>query len=196
MLDKIAKIISIVFEPFTVSFLALILVIAQLEVSFEAKVFWFVTAVVLGGLPPLIVLIYEKKIGKIHDWFMTNRLERRDVQFAWFFGSGLFSLVAIWFSAPRLLTALSITLFVLSLVITVATLYWKISVHMVGVSLFVMLLLLVFSASFLWAVVLIPLVAWARVRLKAHTLSQVTVGSIVTITVTLIVFNLFGLATF
>ncbi len=196
MLDKIAKLISIVFEPFTISFVALLLVICQLEISFEAKVFWFFTAVVLGGLPPLLVLVYEKKIGKIHDWFMTNRLERRDVQLAWFFGSGLFSLIAIWLSAPRLLIALSVTLVVLSLVITLATLYWKISVHMVGVSLFVMLLLLVFSASFLWAATLIPLVAWARVRLKAHTLSQVTVGSLVTIFITLLVFNLFGLATF
>ena len=87
---KIAKLLSIVFEPFSVSLLALALIVNRLELDFPTKIFWFVVAVVLGGVPPVAVLIYEKKIGKIHDWFMTNRLERRDVQLAWFFGSGLF----------------------------------------------------------------------------------------------------------
>ncbi len=195
-MTKFAKIISILFEPFSVSFLALLLVVNSLDISFNAKVFWFVFAVLLGGLPPLVVLIYEKRVGKIHDWFMTNRLERRDVQLAWFFGSALFLLFANYFSAPRLLMALSLTLLLLSLLITFATLFWKISVHMVGVSLFVLLLLLVFSANFLWLTILIPLVAWARVSLKAHTLTQVTVGSIVTILITYLVFSFFGLATF
>ncbi len=195
-MKKLAEVISVVFEPFTVSFLALLLVVNSLNISFSTKVFWFVSAVLLGGLPPLVVLIYEKRVGKIHDWFMTNRLERRDVQLAWFFGSALFLLFASYFSAPRLLMALSLTLLLLSLLITFATLFWKISVHMVGVSLFVLLLLLVFSANFLFLTVLIPLVAWARMTLKAHTLSQVTVGSIVTIIITYAVFSFFGLATF
>lgn len=193
---KLAKFLSIVFEPFTVSLLALLLVINSLNLDFTEKLFWFAAAVVLGGLPPVVVLLYEKKIGKIHDWFMTNRLERRDVLVAWFFGSALFLLFANYFSAPRLLMALSLTLLLLSLLITFATLFWKISVHMVGVSLFVLLLLLVFSANFLWLTILIPLVAWARMTLKAHTLTQVTVGSIVTIVITYVVFSFFGLATF
>lgn len=193
---KLAKIISVVFEPFSVSFVALFLIVLSLNLKLDEKIIWFSTAVLLGGLPPLLVLIYEKKTGKIHDWFMTNRLERRDVQLAWFFGSALFLVVAYLFTAPRLLLALATTLLLISLLITVATLYWKVSVHMVGVSLFVLLLLLVFSASFLWAASFIALVAWARVRLGAHTLSQVTVGSILTILITYAVFYTFGLATF
>lgn len=195
-MKQYAQIISVVFEPFTVSFVALFLVISSLNLNLESKVFWFFTAIILGGLPPALILIYEKKIGKIHDWFMSNRLERRDVQFAWFFGSALFLAAAYFLDAPRLLIALSLTMLVLSLLITIATLFWKVSVHMVGVSLFVLLLLLVYSSSFLWLVVLIPLVGWARIKISAHTLTQVTVGSMVTILVTYLVFNLFGLASF
>lgn len=195
-MDKIARTISILFEPFTVSFVALFLIISSLNLGIEAKVFWFTTAVVLGGLPPAVILIYEKKIGKIHDWFMSNRLERRDVQFAWFFGSVLFLFTAYLLEAPRLLVALSTTMLLLSFLITIATLFWKVSVHMVGVSLFVLLLLLVYSPSFLWVVILIPVVGWARIKISAHTLTQVTVGSIVTILVTYTVFNFFGLASF
>lgn len=195
-MKKFAKIISVLFEPFTVSFVALFLIVSSLNISFEEKIFWFLLAVLLGGLPPAVVLIYEKRSGKIRDWFMTNRLERRDVQLAWFFGSLLFLIAANFLDAPRLLVALSVTMLILSLLITLATLFWKVSVHMVGVSLFVLLLLLVYSASFLWVAVLIPLVAWARVKISAHTLTQVTIGSIITIIVTYISFSFFGLATF
>lgn len=196
MVTKFAKIISVVFEPFTISFVAILLVLNKISISFEAKTFWFLAVLVLGGLPPALVLIYEKKIGKIHDWFMTNRLERRDVQIAWFFGSALFLFATYFYAAPRLLVALSLTMLIISLLITGATLYWKVSVHMVGVSLFVLLMLLVYSPSFLWLVFLIPLVAWARIKLKAHTLSQVSVGTIITIIITYAVFGLFGIATF
>ncbi len=193
---KIAQLISICFEPFTVSFFALLIVCSQLPLSIEAKAGWFALAVLLGGLPPILVYLYERKSGKIHDLFITNRAERRDVQLAWFFGSGIFFLVALVFDAPRLLLALSLTLVILSLLLTVVSNYWKISVHMVGVTLFVMVLLLSTSVNFFWFLLLIPLVAWARVSLGQHTLSQVTGGTVLTVLITYLVFNLFGLASF
>lgn len=196
MLIKIAKIISIFFEPFTVSCVALVVVITNLNTSIELKIFWFLTAVFLAGVPALMVLIYEKKTGKIHDWFIRDRKERRDVQIAWFLGSALFFVATLVFHGPRLLEALALTLLLVSLLITIATIYWKISVHMVGVSLFVLIFLLVYSSSFLWLAILIPLVGWARVKLGAHTLTQVTVGSLLTILITYLVFSQFGLATF
>lgn len=196
MLDKFARMISICFEPFTISFVALFVVVSNLNLNLESKILWFLAEAFLSGLPPLLILIYEKKTGKITSWFIRNRLERRDVQIAWFVGSALFLILALFLQAPRLLLALSATMFLLSLVITVVTNYWKISVHMVGVSLFVLILLLVYSANFLWLALLIPLVGWARIKLGAHTLTQVTVGSFVTVLITYLVFNHFGLATF
>ena len=195
-MKKLAQTISIAFEPFTVSFIALVLVTLQLPLSAAANLRWFLVAAALGGLPPTLVYLYERKTGKIHDWFITNRLERKDVQLAWFIGSGLFFLVALFFEAPRLLLALSLTLVWLSLLITIISFYWKVSVHMVGVTLFVMILLLSYSVNFWWLLLLLPLVAWARVNLGHHTLSQVTVASLMTVVVTYFVFNLFGLATF
>lgn len=195
-MKKLAQVISIIFEPFTVSLIVLVLVTLQLPLPLEAKLKWFVVAVALGGLSPTLVYLYERKTGKIKDWFITNRVERRDVQLAWFVGSGLFFLIALFFDAPRLLLALSLTLVWLSLLITIISIYWKVSVHMVGVTLFVMVMLLAYSANALWLLVLLPLVAWARVRLGHHTLSQVTVATIMTIIVTYFVFNLYGVTTF
>lgn len=195
-MKRLAQIISICFEPFTVSFVALTLVTLKLPLISEAKIIWFAIAILLGGLPPTAVYLYERKTGRIHDWFITSRVERKDVQLAWLLGSGLFFLTALFFDAPRLLLALSLTLVWISLLITLVSLFWKISVHMVGVTLFVMVLLLTYSATYFWALSLLPLVAWARIKLGHHTLSQVTVATILTIVVTYFVFSLFSLATF
>ncbi len=192
MLNIFAKYISYIFEPFTFSFLTLLLVITNLDLNLSDKSLWLILAIVLMGLPPLWVYFYEKRIGKIKDWFMTNRVERRDVQFAWFFGALLFSLTAGFFEAPRLLLALALTIFTLSLFISLITLYWKISVHMMGVTLFVTVAVLVQSPSLAWLFLLVPLVAWARIRLKAHTYLQAALGTLLTFTATYFTFTILG----
>lgn len=191
-----ARYISYIFEPFTFSFFTLILIVNSLDVGLTAKAFWLVLGIVIMGLPPIAVYFYEKKIGKIKDWFMTNRAERRDVQFAWFFGSLGFSLLARYLDAPRQLLAIGLVLLILSLVVTVVNFYWKISVHMVGVSLFAMVAVLVYSSAFAWLLGLIVLVGWARIRLGAHTFLQASLGTLLTILVVFSVFAFFGLATF
>jgi hypothetical protein len=195
-MKKFAQVISIIFEPFTISFITLILITLRLNVDLPTKLIWFFTAAALWGLPPLLVYLYERRVGKIHDLFITNRLERRDVQLAWFLGSGVFFLTALFSEAPRLLLALSLTFFLVSLLITVVSLYWKASVHMVGVTILVITLLLVYSANFWWFLALLPLVGWARIQLGHHTLSQITLATLVTVVVIYFVFYLFGLATF
>lgn len=127
---------------------------------------------------------------------MTNKAERRDVQLAWFFGAAAFSLLAWYLQAPRLLLALGLTFLSLSLLITLINVYWKISVHMMGVSLFVMISVLVYSPMLAWLVLLIVIVGWARIQLRAHTFLQVAAGCILTIMITYTVFGFFGLATF
>ncbi len=196
MLKKITLWISYISEPFFTSSLAFGLVLLKLDVSDSEKITWGLLALFFGALPPILVFLYEKKMGKIKDWMITNRLERRDVHLAWIFGSALLSLVYWQLAAPRLLIAFTLSIFVLSIVITLATFLWKISVHIVGVTMLVLTLLLVYSSTYLFGVIIIILVAWARIYLGHHTLSQVTAASILTILVIYFVFGQFGLATF
>ncbi len=196
MTRVLANWVSYIFEPFLTTILAFLLVLISLNSNANQKLVWGLIALIVGGLPPLVIYVYEKKIGKIKDWLITNRLERRDVQAAWFFGSGLISLIFWYLQAPRLLIATCLSLFVLSAVTSLATYIWKISIHTVGVTFLILILLLVYSSAFLPAVLLIVLISWSRIYLGHHTLSQVSAGSIATILVVYYVFNLFGLATF
>lgn len=195
-MKKLALAVSFASEPFLVSLFTLFVTVLVIPVEDISKLIWFLTALLLCGVPPLSVYLYERKTGKIHDFFMTKRVERRDVQIAWFVGSGLFFLTALFFEAPRLLLALSLTFVWLSLISTLVSLYWKMSIHMVATTLFVMVLLLAYSANFSWFLLLLPIVAWARLKLGHHTLTQVTLATLVTISVTYFVFSLFDVATF
>ena len=196
MTRTIALWTSYIFEPFLTSTLIFGLVLLKLDASVNEIITWGLLAAFFGALPPVAVFLYEKKKGKIKDWLITNRLERRDVHLAWIFGSGILSLVYWQLSTPRLLIAFTLSLFALSIVITLATFRWKISVHIVGVTMLVLVLLLVYSSAYLPGVLIIALVAWSRIYVGHHTLSQVTAASILTIMVIYFVFSQFGLATF
>ena len=196
MLKKFALWISYITEPFLTSFLAFGLVLYSLDVLFSEKIVLGIIALVLGATPPTAVFLYEKSQGKIKDWFITTRIERRDVHLAWVFGSAFISLIFWQLDVPRLLLATTFSLLLLSIVITLATFIWKISVHIVGITFLILILLLVFSSNYLPLVLIIGLVAWTRIYLGHHTLSQVSVASILTISVVYYVFNIFGLATF
>lgn len=193
---RIAKFLSAIFEPYTVGSFTLLLILSKVESSNQEKLIWLLVAFFVGVLPPLLVLIYEKRTGRISDWFMSIRKERRDVQLAWVAGSSFFTALALIYALPRLIQALSLSFFLLSLAITMINFYWKISVHTAMITLAVLVLVLSYSSGFVFLVILIFLVAWARIRLGAHTLSQVSAAALLTILITYFWFNLFGLATF
>jgi len=196
MLKTVAEWTSYIFEPFFTSALSFLLVLLKSDALLGSKFSWGLLALLCGAVPPLAVYFYEKKVGKIKDLFITNRVERRDVYLAWLVGSAVLAFLLWSFGVPRLILATTVSLLVISLLVTVTTLLWKISAHVVGVTFLVLVLLLVYSSSFLPLVLLIGLVAWARIYLGHHTLSQVTAASMITIIVVYSVFNLFDLATF
>jgi hypothetical protein len=67
---------------------------------------------------------------------------------------------------------------VTSAVITAITFAWKISVHCVVASATVALVALTYNTVVLLGFALVALVAWSRVRLRAHTTAQVIAGTL------------------
>ena len=196
MSKRIAKYVSIIFEPYTVAAITTFLVFLKVGAPDEHKIVWLVAGFLVGALPPILVLIYEKRKGRISDWFMSSRPQRRDVQLAWVLGAAGFTSLALINDLPRVLLALSLAFFSLSIATTAINAFWKISVHTSMITFATVTLALTYSSFFAVLVVLIVLVLWARIRLGAHTLSQASAGTAVTLLITYFWFNYFGLATF
>jgi membrane-associated phospholipid phosphatase len=80
-------------------------------------------------------------------------------------------------SAPPVITVLMFCYFSNTLVVLIISLFWKISIHSVGIAGPVAILIYVFGYSGLLFLLLIPLVMWSRLFLKRHTRNQVIAGA-------------------
>jgi hypothetical protein len=84
----------------------------------------------------------------------------------------------------RLSTAYLATAFV----VLVVTLFWRVSIHMAGLTGPITALILVFGIQYSLLFLLAVPLGWARTELKAHTLPQVVFGAVVGVVTTSIVY--------
>ena len=82
-------------------------------------------------------------------------------------------------------------IFVSTLVVQYITRYWKISTHALGITAPLVALTLLYGRQPLPFLVLIPMVCWARIYLKAHTVMQVVAGAALALATTAFFFSLF-----
>jgi len=71
----------------------------------------------------------------------------------------------------------------------VVNLFWKVSTHCAGVTGPIFALFFVFGTKALPLFLIIILVCWSRIKLKNHTFSQTFVGSLISLTVGLVEYN-------
>jgi membrane-associated phospholipid phosphatase len=73
------------------------------------------------------------------------------------------------------------------------TRYWKISTHALGVAAPLVVLIYLYRLQPLPFLILIPIVCWSRVWLRAHTVLQVVAGTALGIASVLVFFRIFKL---
>ena len=93
--------------------------------------------------------------------------------------SDLFALLVLGVAgAPRLVWLLALIYACLGITMFTISNFWKISLHMVGVSGFATLLTYVFGPAAAWTFLSLPLVAWARLYRRKHTPAQLVAGAV------------------
>lgn len=96
----------------------------------------------------------------------------------WIILSYLLGVIVLFIiSTPAIITVLMFCYFFNTLVVLLISLFWKISIHSVGVAGPVAVLIYVFGYPGLIFLLLIPIVMWSRLFLKRHTRSQVIAGA-------------------
>jgi membrane-associated phospholipid phosphatase len=193
-LSGVAEIISSIFDPLVLALVSLLLILQKTsEISSPIEfVSWFLLVVVIGIAPPVGFLIYRIRSGKIQDWFITNRVERKAISLVTLVSALTLVVIISLLQGPRLLLAFSLVSFFISLLISLITLYWKVSVHTNSITTFTLILIFLYGPVYSFSLLLVPLVGWARWELGKHTFSQVTGGIFISIGVFLVVFRLFN----
>jgi len=143
------------------------------------------------SLGPMLYLFWLYATDRISDLDMSKRDEREQVfvVFVIFFVLGTIDLWLI--GAPAIITASMAGYAVSALVVQWITRYWKISTHALGITAPLIALCVLYGPRPLPFLILIPIVCWARVYLRAHTPMQVIAGVALATVSTLVVFRLF-----
>lgn len=134
-------------------------------------------AVVLGVLFPIGFVLVLRSRGLVSDLHISIRQQRTIPYLAGILAylvafALIYSLIGV-----GILSAVMLCYAVNTLIVLCINFGWKVSAHATGLGGPLAALTLVFGWSVWPLYILVPVVNWARVFLKAHTLAQVIVGS-------------------
>jgi hypothetical protein len=185
--NQLARWISVLFDSSILS-IPIFLAFGWHEKQVNGLEWAALVLIIVTGIP-LTYLILGKKNGWVSDFEMTRRSDRpRFILVS--LGSDVLALLLLSFSnGPQLLRVMVLAYLCLGATMITISSYWKISLHMAGVGGFSTALVFVFGAPALFAFISLPLVAWARLHRRKHTILQLAGGAITGILITAIVFG-------
>jgi len=193
VLTDLARIFSTICNPF-VTALALFVIVAHQE-AHDIASFWFLlfTSTFFTSIGPMLYVLWLYSSDRIADLDMSVRAERERVfgVFVIFYAIGTLTLWLL--HAPLLLTATMAGYTAAAAIVQYITRYWKISTHALGITAPLVVLIYLYGLQPLPFVVLIPLVGWSRVWLRAHTVLQVVAGIALGAISVLVFFKIFRL---
>ena len=189
--DYLARWVSVFFDSSILSILIFPLI--GWQAAGWMGVGWALLALLmLTGIPFAYMLIGMRR-GWVSDLELTHREERpRFIVVS--LSSDLLALAVLWLAgAPKMIWALAAVYAALGVLTLTISHFWKISMHMIGVSGFATLLVFAFGPGVWWTFLALPLVAWARLHRKKHTPTQLLAGALLGMGVTAGVLMLLGL---
>ncbi len=182
---KIARIISEISNGFLTMILTPTIAVFISPIQTTQKLLLFFLYL-LSSILPYFVL---KKLGKITDYEFTDRKERPPYFTTITILFGIIFLFVLTLDA-EILTNVAMNLFVVTGILTAVTFFWKMSGHMTfSTTLFATLLYLFPNTpALMFLFLLSPLIGWSRIVLNKHTLTQVIVGTLIPLTISILIY--------
>lgn len=171
--------ISRISHPFLVPIPALVTALRLDGSTWSTSFKWAAVCVGVGIVPPLLMLLAERRRRGDRDWYVTVR-EQRSGLYALGLGCLVVLLLVAWAAgAPRLLVPSLVAALVATGIGALVNRRTKISVHVGAATGCALLLAHVAPRTAVPLLALVTAVAWSRLRLGQHTPSQVALGAAV-----------------
>jgi hypothetical protein len=152
----------------------------------------FLISIFFLALIPYMLILILYKCGKICDLHMPRRKERI-IPLIFINTIAVSGFFLLWLVPATFLLKTVYTIYIAGLItLSIISLFWKISFHTSYVTIFAIVFLAVYGKWGLFALLLIPLMIWARTELKRHTMAQTVGGVTVTFTVSFIILSING----
>ena len=188
---RFGRFFSHVFNPMVICVPLFIAIAVHQGVDIRNSASVILKVVAIATIFPMAYTIALWKWGIFDDIFITNRKQRK-----YFLPVILFCLGAavyiLWKEqAPRIILELMVASTLAIAVASFITLWYKISLHMTGISSLVTGFFYVYGLKALPVLFILPITAWARLTIKEHTRYEVIWGTLLGIIMTALVLGAF-----
>ncbi len=177
MTTSLAQVISFLFNPvMLLVFVPLLLVYRTTGDVILALAWTGYTMIFLLAMTFFIIYGVHKKIFTDMD---VSKRTQRPLLFLVSFVMSIFYLYGLLFlNGPKILTLVILGIIVSVLIISLINTILKVSIHVATVSSLIFALAIIYQGYAYLTILLIPLVGWARLKIKRHTLSETIVGAV------------------
>ncbi|MBC8045086.1 MAG: hypothetical protein IAF08_16730 [Rhizobacter sp.] len=177
MRRRLANVVSAILHPTVLPVIAFWALLFIAEENLPNRNQYLAIAFTVCTLSPIVVVLVLIRAGIVNDYDVSDR-KRRLLPFI----LGVIVYIAGYFvmqanGAPVIVSGLILCYAINTFIIMFITLQWKISVHMASLGGPIAALTFVFGPAMLLLLLLVPLLAWSRVVLKAHTRMQTLAGA-------------------
>lgn len=173
---RVAQFISVICHPFLLAPLTFIYLLWLSTLTRRQSLYYALLILLAVDIIPFITVYTLKRQGKTRSLDVPER-QQRLLPFWISVGGYLLSWIALRLTlAPQSIVVLMWIYAFNTSIATLITYHWKISIHGMAFSGPVAALGYLVDPRFYWLLLALPLVGYARVKLQAHTWSQVVVG--------------------
>jgi hypothetical protein len=187
MLNIIAKTVAVVFHPLFMPVYGITIIFFAPTLAgylpFSVKRLILLIIIINNVLLPLSLLPYLRYRSHITSWTIDNRSERMLPLFIATILYAATSYIVIRYPVPGFIKNFILGIFIISLLVTVLNLRWKISIHSTAagaVAALVFVLSLKLNSPLIWPLMIViisaGLILSSRLKLNVHSPSQVWSG--------------------
>lgn len=195
-MNKFAKALSYIFDGTIISIPILIIICLVLVDNTTRALGWAVLCLTFAMIIPYLyirILIRKKVLDDLH---ISNKEDRIKPLIITIISNTVgFSILYI-LKAPLFLKAMFLIVIISTIIFGIITYFWKVSAHTAWITFMVITFNILFGKWMLFLLPLIPMVGWARVKIKRHTVKQVISGSIISFITTFFVYLRYGFFNF
>jgi len=188
---RIANLISNILNPFLVSLILILLLSFGATSSILDALKWALVLTAFSVVPVYLAIIYLVRSGRLDNVFTNVRRQRTKIYLLAGGWAAAGCVVLLYLKAPPRLLAVSGAGFLTAIIFMCINLWWKISLHTAFIAASVTLLVILYGWVAVVAIVLLPLMFWARMELKRHSLAQVAAGALLSTLIVAVVFRIF-----
>lgn len=171
------KIINVVLHPVVITIPGIFLIVYKSTGDSNLALWWTFISLIFSGIIALFVL-YGVKKGFFNNLDVSNRKQRIILYPAIIATILLFISFVYITQGPKILIETSVLIIAALVILDIVNTKIKVSGHVGVVSAFVTGLIYAYGVPAIFSLVLIPLISWARIVEKRHTLKETIVGAI------------------